>query len=990
MKKLKITSLTTAALATTILATANLNNHSVKADTINDQTAAKAQTPKEIAQTNVDNAEKAVENAKSSADEAQNNLDSAKNQAKAATDNYNKQSAIVSEAQANVNVKSTAVNKAQTEVNSATNLVSESKDSNKVKAANDAVNESQKAVVEANTNKNNADQAVADKNTEITEKSKVVDKAQKVVDQATTAKSVADRAVSEAEDALNGTGIIEAKTALDKVNKTVGDDNAALVKAKSDRDTKQSAYNDAKKEKDTAETNLTTAKKSATEAKNKFDQLKETYHTYEEKIQSKENQLKDLEEATKNTIAISDVEKYKKAYTDYINGGLTQDDLDFLAADAKKNSYKESKAADDNKEVDLNNLSESDIEKLNRYSADLISKVRNQFGWNDVEVTNGSIKFTQDILKGYAEDYKNGKWTWGWHDSAMINKVAAEYDLPTINDGINQPYEDLDEGDGHTMSSSEPFSADPVTLNSIKRTIYNSLIKLILPTSKGNVSPGKSEIELGHARGVLGISRKEFADAGDQLVGVAVGNLGSTPVTFDGSMYNQTVTSQVHFINIPKSVVEYTDNKKIGLTPLTSYKDQKEKLNQEINDEKNNAPVKQSDLKTYRKDYEDKEKVVSSTQNELNNVTTKFNTANDELSKATNLFATIETRLSQEKQLQTQAKLKYDNLTKNKEKLADDLAKAQAQQSQAEEELSNAKAKKIQAENALENVKRELVALQNNVKAANEKVNNAKDNLKATQQKVADLKNAPSILEEANKSLETAKKDLKSAQDKLEQENEKLAELDKIKQAADIAVSDAQDNLDAANSKVKEAMDKLENSQAALANQESIIAKVSNNVNNKDQSSKKENTASVGNTKVTKPSKATDVKLTHNSFIYDKNGKVVREKLHIKFIRRGKTVKLWKTKIVTIKGKKYYQIGKNQFIKVANTRIKTHSVKIKAVLKGKKHIKAVNRRGKFNGKVIKPGKLYHFNEKLTIKGKTYYKITGTNNWIPVSKLKIKK
>ena len=42
MKKTKITTLTTAALAATILATTNVNNHTVKADSVDDQTATKA------------------------------------------------------------------------------------------------------------------------------------------------------------------------------------------------------------------------------------------------------------------------------------------------------------------------------------------------------------------------------------------------------------------------------------------------------------------------------------------------------------------------------------------------------------------------------------------------------------------------------------------------------------------------------------------------------------------------------------------------------------------------------------------------------------------------------------------------------------------------------------------------------------------------------------------------------------------------------------
>lgn len=108
-------------------------------------------------------------------------------------------------------------------------------------------------------------------------------------------------------------------------------------------------------------------------------------------------------------------------------------------------------------------------------------------------------------------------------------------------------------------------------------------------------------------------------------------------------------------------------------------------------------------------------------------------------------------------------------------------------------------------------------------------------------------------------------------------------------------------------------------------------------------------------------------------------------------LKRGKTIKALKNaKIVTIKGKKYYQIGKNHFIKVANTKLTTHKVHIKVRIKGNKKIKMYNRAGKFNKHYARPNHTYTFNEKAKIHGKTYYKIADTNNWIPAKKLALKK
>lgn len=67
-----------------------------------------------------------------------------------------------------------------------------------------------------------------------------------------------------------------------------------------------------------------------------------------------------------------------------------------------------------------------------------------------------------------------------------------------------------------------------------------------------------------------------------------------------------------------------------------------------------------------------------------------------------------------------------------------------------------------------------------------------------------------------------------------------------------------------------------------------------------------------------KPLKKT-IHLTHNAFVYNKQGKAIRSGLNFKLVKRGKTFK--NAKIITIKGKRFYQIGKNQFVKVANARI---------------------------------------------------------------------
>lgn len=219
------------------------------------------------------------------------------------------------------------------------------------------------------------------------------------------------------------------------------------------------------------------------------------------------------------------------------------------------------------------------------------------------------------------------------------------------------------------------------------------------------------------------------------------------------------------------------------------------------------------------------------------------------------------------------------------------------------------------------------------------------------------------------------------------------------KDKADAKVAAAQKAYDEADAKLQTAKSKLAQAQQKLQDildaeyAQSIIAStpVETKKEDKQEPVKTLEVAKETETKTKVSTAPKKIRLTHNAFVYNKHGKLVRKGLYVKMLKRGKTIKALKNaKIVTIKGKKYYQIGKNYFIKVANTKLTTHKVHIKVRIKGNKKIKMYNRAGKFNKHYARPNHTYTFNEKAKIHGKTYYKIAGTNNWISAKKLALKK
>lgn len=166
---------------------------------------------------------------------------------------------------------------------------------------------------------------------------------------------------------------------------------------------------------------------------------------------------------------------------------------------------------------------------------------------------------------------------------------------------------------------------------------------------------------------------------------------------------------------------------------------------------------------------------------------------------------------------------------------------------------------------------------------------------------------------------------------------------------------------------------------------------------NEVTSSKSDNepAAEVSNSKTTTSIKTSSTKrvLAHNAYVYTNKGKLAKKnKKHI-LLKKGATVDTF-GKQLTIKGKKFYKIAKNQYVKVANfvTGSKAIKVKVTATVKGKKNAKVstYTSTGKLTKKHVYGKKTYKFNQKKTIKGKTYYKLTAKNQWVLANKLALKK
>lgn len=460
--------------------------------------------------------------------------------------------------------------------------------------------------------------------------------------------------------------------------------------------------------------------------------------------------------------------------------------------------------------------------------------------------------------------------------------------------------------------------------------------------------------------------------------------------------------------------------------------------------------VAQSAVDSDQSELDAKNNSKDSIQKSIDNFNNAIVATQKAIQKTQDQLDSDNTELSKQQANLTQAQADLTALTASNAVKAANLNRAKAAQTQAETELANAKTALKNAQDNLDNAKSELANLE---KTAQEKVDAAKKaqaDLTKLQKRVSDLQNAPQILTNAKAATAKAQADYTAAKKAADDAEKALQKLASARNSADAQVASAQSAYEAAKAALDAAKDKLAKAQAELARIEDAEKRASSFTNGSSESANtkamvlnhnariynsegkqakkpslkkgetikawnlgklvtikghkyyqigKDEFVRAGNVskvkkavkKSTKKATTKTIRLNHNTFVYTKSGKAIRKGLHFKFVKRGKSIKaLHNGKVVMIKGHEYYQIGKNEFVKVANGDVKTKAVNVRAEVKGSKKVRACDRSGKLNNHYLKAHHIYTFNEKKTINGKIYYKVKWTNNWVPANVLKFRK
>ena len=633
----------------------------------------------------------------------------------------------------------------------------------KVETAKASVPTKEQAVSTAQAEKDDADRNVAIQG-------KTVGTKQAEVTQAKIGVATAKTEVENAQKALSGEGLADAKAKQADAIKEESESKQAQADA-------QKALDEAKAQNQDHATQVKQAEQTVKSAQATLEaktQEKEIAKTNADKANTTYNQavstLNTLQKDTKATITLAPdfikAVKESMAYSERLRSGenLPSDEeqyenavkyrkmiIDAQLQNRTLNKYTPSaKDQADETRYDINNLPKEVTDELNYFVADLINQMRRQLGLPDVFLSKSSLEFANKIAKEYVKanfskamkDEYRAKGGAG-HYAKGIYKVAKEYGLnstyteETIKEYAEkglQPYENaLTTYVYHNFDDEDGVFRK--TLGEMKEKLYDDLIELV-----------SHKNDYLHTQGIL---QFDYADEVAYFGGVA-----------------QSKTDEFYTTHFLTSIrTTNVDGSKWDKTPIVNPLSNTNK-EQEI------AKARQTlaDAMTARKDAQDKleatSKAVSDAQTALQNAQATLkalNNGENPLVNAQKVFNEAKARHDKAVVTLANANALVNNLTASKATKEETLKQAQAALKDAEKALQTAQ----DALKAEEDKMAELEAIASTqtqaVSTAKKALQDAQEEVKQAEKELADLKGAKARLKEVKAELEQAEAELKDA-----------------------------------------------------------------------------------------------------------------------------------------------------------------------------------------------------------------------------------
>ena len=645
------------------------------------------------------------------------------------------------------------------------------------KATPEAIKDAEKKVETAKANVPTKEQAVStaqaekdDADREVAVHGKTVGTKQASVTQARNQVATAKTEVENAQKALNGEGLADAKNKQAEAIKEESDSKQAqemaqkvLDSAKAQNQDHATQVKQAEQTVKSAQANLESKSQEKETAKTNADQANTTYNQAVSTLNALQKDTKatitlatDFIKAVKDEMALNKeirtvgqnlTKEYINTKSDEIYDRIVNSQLQNRTLNKYTPSAKDQ--ADETR-YDINNLPKEVTDELNYFVADLINQMRRQLGLPDVVLSKSSLEFANKIAKEYVKanfskamkDEYRAKGGAG-HYAKGIYKVAKEYGLnSTYTEEENQenaekglqPYENaLTTYVYHNFDDEDGVFRK--TLGEMKEKLYDDLVELV-----------SHKNDYLHTQGIL---QFDYANETVYFGGVAQSK---TDEFYTTHFLTSIRTTNVDGSNWDKTPIA---------NPLSNTNKEAEiaKARQTLADAMNARKDAQAQLEATSKAVSDAQTALTNAQAHLS----ALNNGENPLANAQKVFNEAKARHERAVVTLANANALVNNLTASKATKEETLTQAQATLKDAEKTLQTAQ----DALKAEEDKMVELEAIASTkaqaVSTAKKALQDAQDEVKQAEKELADLKGAKARLKEVKAELEQAEAELKDA-----------------------------------------------------------------------------------------------------------------------------------------------------------------------------------------------------------------------------------
>ena len=640
------------------------------------------------------------------------------------------------------------------------------------KATPEVIENAEKKVETAKANVPTAEQAVSTAQTEqddadrnVAIQGKTVGTKQAEVTQAENGVTEVKTTVKNAEDALTGVGLADAKEkqdaaikeeseskqaqadaqiALDAAKKLDGELADQLKKAETTVKTATQDVERTENEAKTAKTNRDNALAIYNQAVSTLDALqdsskKQTITLSPAFIQAVKDEMEFLRQIRSG---VEMTEEERNAKNDEIYDRIVGSQVEHK----KLNKYVPSKADQaDETRYDINNLPQAIKDELNYYVVDLINQMRRQLGLPDVVLSKTSLEFADKVAKEYVkanfshameEDYEKRGGV--GHYAKGVNKVAKEYGMPTTdaeeeskggqyyeNAVTTYVFHDFDDADGVYRK----------TLGEMKEKLYNDLVMLV--STKGDYA---------HTQGILNF---DYAKETAYFGGVAQSKT--------DDFYTTHFLTSVH-----DSLVEGSKWDKTPIANPLSDEVIERKLSearQALADAMTARDNAQAKLEATTKAESDAKLALTNAEANL----TALKNGESPLANAQKAFDEAKDRHDKAVVTLSNANALVNNLTVTQSVKEDALKDAQAKLKDAEQVLKTAQEALKTEEDKMKELEAVATSKAQAVFTAKKELQGAQDEVKQAEKELADLKGAHTRLKEVKAEFEKVETELKDA-----------------------------------------------------------------------------------------------------------------------------------------------------------------------------------------------------------------------------------